>query len=181
MSSSNCCFLTCIQVSQEAGQVVWYSHLLQNFPQFIVIHTVIVSPNTETWWPHTSHKTYLGIGFLICNTETHGVSVNSHLTVPSSSTRMSISSHFLFSTALITAIQVGMKWQCIVVLTYTSLVIMMLSTFSCAYWSLVYLLWRNVYSNLWPLLKWVVWFFCCWVIRVLCIFWMLILWEIHDF
>jgi len=40
MSSSNCCFLTCIQVSQEAGQVVWYSHLLKNFPQFIVIHTV---------------------------------------------------------------------------------------------------------------------------------------------
>ena len=40
MSSSNCCFLTCIQVSQEAGQVVWYSHLLKNFPQSIVIHTV---------------------------------------------------------------------------------------------------------------------------------------------
>ena len=40
MSSSSCCFLTCIQVSQEAGQVVWYSHLFQNFPQFIVIHTV---------------------------------------------------------------------------------------------------------------------------------------------
>ena len=40
MSSSNCCFLTCIQSSQEAGQVVWYSHLFQNFPQFIVIHTV---------------------------------------------------------------------------------------------------------------------------------------------
>ena len=40
MSSSNCCFLTCIQVSQEAGQVVWCSHLSQNFPQFIVIHTV---------------------------------------------------------------------------------------------------------------------------------------------
>ena len=39
-SSSNCCFLTCIQVSQEAGQVVWYPHLFQNFPQFIVIHTV---------------------------------------------------------------------------------------------------------------------------------------------
>ena len=42
MSSSNCCFLTCIQVSQKAGQVVWYSHLFQNFPQFIVIHTVKV-------------------------------------------------------------------------------------------------------------------------------------------
>ena len=40
MSSSNCCFLTCIQVSQEATQMVWYSHLLKNFPQFIVIHTV---------------------------------------------------------------------------------------------------------------------------------------------
>ena len=40
MSSSNCCFLTCIQTSQEAGQVVWYSYLFQNFPQFIVIHTV---------------------------------------------------------------------------------------------------------------------------------------------
>ena len=39
-SSSNCCFLTCIQVSQETGQVVWYSHLFQNFPQFILIHTV---------------------------------------------------------------------------------------------------------------------------------------------
>src|SRR5574337_877616 len=40
MSSSNCCFLTCIQISQEADQVVWYSHLFQNFPQFFVIHTV---------------------------------------------------------------------------------------------------------------------------------------------
>ena len=40
MSGSNCCFLTCIQISQEAGQVVWYSHLLKNFPLFVVIHTV---------------------------------------------------------------------------------------------------------------------------------------------
>ena len=40
MSSSNCCFLTCIQVSQEAGQVVLYPHLFQNFPQFIVILTI---------------------------------------------------------------------------------------------------------------------------------------------
>ena len=40
MSSSNCYFLTCIQISQEAGKVVWYSHLFQNFPQFIVSHTV---------------------------------------------------------------------------------------------------------------------------------------------
>ena len=40
ISSSKCCFLTCIQISQEAGQVVWYSHHFQNFAQFIVIHTV---------------------------------------------------------------------------------------------------------------------------------------------
>ena len=39
-SSSNCCFLTLIQISQEAGKVVWYLHLLNNFPQFVVIHTV---------------------------------------------------------------------------------------------------------------------------------------------
>ena len=40
MSSSNCYFLTCIQISLEASQMVWYSRLFQNFPQFIVIHTV---------------------------------------------------------------------------------------------------------------------------------------------
>ena len=40
MSTSNCCFLTCIQISQEVGKVVWYICLLKNFPQFIVIHTV---------------------------------------------------------------------------------------------------------------------------------------------
>ena len=40
MSGSNCCFLICIQITQEAGQVVWYSHLLKNFLQFVVIHTV---------------------------------------------------------------------------------------------------------------------------------------------
>ena len=40
MSSYNCCFLTRIQISQEAGQVVWYSYLFQNFSQFVVIHTV---------------------------------------------------------------------------------------------------------------------------------------------
>ena len=40
MSSSNCCFLTCIPISQEAGQVVWYSHLFKYAPQFVVIHAV---------------------------------------------------------------------------------------------------------------------------------------------
>ena len=40
MSGSNCCFLTCIHISQEADKVVWYFHLFKNFPQFVVIHTV---------------------------------------------------------------------------------------------------------------------------------------------
>ena len=40
MSGSKCYSLTCIQVIQEAGRVVWYSHLFKNFPQFVVIHTV---------------------------------------------------------------------------------------------------------------------------------------------
>ena len=38
--SSNGGFITCIQISQETGKVVWYSHLFKNFPQFFVIHTV---------------------------------------------------------------------------------------------------------------------------------------------
>ena len=42
MSSSNCFFLTCIHIYQETGQLIWYSHLLKNFPQFVVIHTVKV-------------------------------------------------------------------------------------------------------------------------------------------
>ena len=40
MSSSNCCFLICIQISQEEGIVVWHSDLFKNFPQFVVISTV---------------------------------------------------------------------------------------------------------------------------------------------
>ena len=40
MSGSNCCLLTCIQVSQDSGKVAWYSHLFNNFPQFVVIYTI---------------------------------------------------------------------------------------------------------------------------------------------
>ena len=40
MFGSNGCFLTCIPVSQEAGKVVWFSHLFKSFPQFVEIHTV---------------------------------------------------------------------------------------------------------------------------------------------
>ena len=40
MTGSNCCFWTCIQVSQKEGKVVRYSHLFKKFPQFVVIHTI---------------------------------------------------------------------------------------------------------------------------------------------
>ena len=40
MFDSNCCFFICIQISQKAGQVVWYSHLLKSFTQSVVIYTV---------------------------------------------------------------------------------------------------------------------------------------------
>ena len=58
MSSSNYCFLTCIQVSQEAGQLVRYSHLFQNFPEFVGIHTVkgfgiANKAETDVFWDPT--------------------------------------------------------------------------------------------------------------------------------
>ena len=40
LGSPNCCFLTHIQVSQETGKMVWYSHLFKSFPQFVMIHTI---------------------------------------------------------------------------------------------------------------------------------------------
>ena len=42
MSGSNCCFFTCVQVSQEADEMAWYSHLFKNFLQFVAIHTAKV-------------------------------------------------------------------------------------------------------------------------------------------
>ena len=68
ISSSNCCFLTCIQISQEADQVVWYSHLFQNFPQFIVIHTIkgfgiVNKAETECFSSAHSKYTYSDLPF----------------------------------------------------------------------------------------------------------------------
>ena len=40
MSSPNCCFLTCVQISQEAGEVAWCSRLCKSFPQCVMMHTV---------------------------------------------------------------------------------------------------------------------------------------------
>ena len=72
VSGSNCCFLTCIQISQEAGKVVWYSHLLKNFPQLSFwnlsrevlsychfVHVPFCCTSTEPWavvvQPNTCH------------------------------------------------------------------------------------------------------------------------------
>ena len=40
ISSSNCCFLTCIQVFRETSKVGWYFHLLKNFPVCCYPHKV---------------------------------------------------------------------------------------------------------------------------------------------
>ena len=62
MSSSPCCLLTCIQISQEAGKVVWCSHLFKNFPQFLVVHTIkgcdIVNKADVVVSPELSHFLY---------------------------------------------------------------------------------------------------------------------------
>ena len=52
-SLSNCCFLSCIQVSQEVGKVVWCSHLFKNIPQFVVMHkdfSVVNEPEVDFFW-----------------------------------------------------------------------------------------------------------------------------------
>ena len=70
MSSSNCCFLTCIQISQEAGQVVWYSHLFQNFPQLMVGN-----------WNHTESKN-IDNGELLKEESSRKTSISALLTMP---------------------------------------------------------------------------------------------------
>ena len=68
MSDSDCCFLTCTQVSQETGKVVWYSHLIGTLPQFVVIHTVkgfSVINEAEV-------DIFLGLPYFLCDTTNVG-------------------------------------------------------------------------------------------------------------
>ena len=44
MSGSDCCFLTCIQISREVGKMVWYFHLFKNFP-----HRILLEFSTLLW------------------------------------------------------------------------------------------------------------------------------------
>ena len=59
MSNSNCCFLTCIQISQEAGQVVWYSHLFKNFPFCCDLHS------QRLWRNQWSRSRYFSLAFSV--------------------------------------------------------------------------------------------------------------------
>ena len=59
MSSSNCCFLTCMQISQEASQVVWYSHLFKNFSQFVVIKCIVLKRKNNTLTYSFFNQSYL--------------------------------------------------------------------------------------------------------------------------
>ena len=75
MSSSNCYFLTCIQISQEAAKVVWYSRLFQNFPQFVVIHTVkgfgiVNKADIDFFWNSCFFDNPMDIGNLISGSST---------------------------------------------------------------------------------------------------------------
>ena len=74
MSSSNCCFLICIQVSQETGKVAWYSHAFKNLSQFVDIHTShpLSSPSSAFnlyqheglfQWVSSSHQLAKGLEF----------------------------------------------------------------------------------------------------------------------
>ena len=56
MSGSTCHFLTCIQISQEAGKVFWDPHLFMNFPQFVVIHCLLDENGRWKWFHSVLHS-----------------------------------------------------------------------------------------------------------------------------
>ena len=62
MSSSNCCFLTCIQISQEAGHVVWYSHLFKNFHLLRSLPFASIGTNSLSYPPTGSVPQWTATG-----------------------------------------------------------------------------------------------------------------------
>ena len=138
MSSSNCCFLTCIQISQEAGQVVWYSPLLKNFLQFFVIHTVkgfgVVDKAEVDIFLELSHFFYdpMDVGNLISGSSAFS---------KSSLNIRKFSVHVLFLIiAILTVVKqylVGLIWIFFIISAVEHL-FMYLFTF-------VWFLWKNIY------------------------------------
>ena len=78
VSGSDCCFLTCIQISQGAGQVAWYSHLFKNFPQFIVIYTAkdfSIVNEAEYFWNSLAFSMIQDVGSLISDSSAFSKSI----------------------------------------------------------------------------------------------------------
>ena len=79
MSGSNCCFLTCTQISQEAGEVVWYAYLFQNLPQSVVIHTVngfgiVNKAEIDVFLEHSCFFNPVDVGNLISGSSAFSIS-----------------------------------------------------------------------------------------------------------
>ena len=79
MAGSNCCFLTCTQISQEAGEVVWYAYLFQNLPQFVVIHTVkgfgiVKKAEIDVFLEHSCFFNPVDVGNLISGSSAFSIS-----------------------------------------------------------------------------------------------------------
>ena len=85
MSISNFCFLTYIQISQEAGQVVWYSHLFKKFPWFAVIHTakgfnVVNKAEVDVFLEFSCFfDDPLNVGNLICGLSTQQTAIHKEI------------------------------------------------------------------------------------------------------
>jgi len=199
MSSSNCCFLTCIQISQEAGQVVWYSHLFQNFSQFIVIHTVkgfgIVNKAEIDVFLELSCFFHdpADVGNLISGSSTFSeTSLNFHIIFHSDCTnlyshqqctRIHFSSqahqHLLFLVIWIITISTSVRWYlmfCISLVIsdveHLSMCLLVICIFFFFFLEKCLFMSFSQFSSRF-------FFFWCWVVWVLCIFWMLIPYQIR--
>ena len=85
----------------------------------------------------------------------------------------------LLSIFFILAILVGVNWHLIVVLSWISLKADDIELFLCAYWLHIFC-WEMHIQILNLFLNWIICLFCCWVVRVLYIFWIWAPYWIYD-